>query len=67
MKRRNGRRVLMAGILCAAFLAGCNGGERSQTEAAQEQETSYGQKTTEQPGTPGGSRGGGDDESGNGK
>ena len=41
----------MAGILCAAFLAGCNGGERSQTEAAQEQETSYGQKTTEQPGT----------------
>ena len=51
MKRRNGRRVLMAGILCAAFLAGCNGGERSQTEAAQEQETSYGQKTTEQPGT----------------
>ena len=51
MKRRNGRRLLMAGILCAAFLAGCNGGERSQTEAAQEQETSYGQKTTEQPGT----------------
>ena len=51
MKRRNGRRVLMAGILCAACLAGCNGGERSQTEAAQEQETDYVQKTTEPPGT----------------
>ena len=40
MKRRNGRRVLMAGILCAAFLAGCNGGEREQIEAGQEKEKS---------------------------